>query len=192
MSSLPSISQINTTKTNKYKQNETIELFDKIPSHILFDQILAPLNIRDIFQFGQALVHIKKYRHLFLKWLFSEKTKNSVYCKMTAVPIKDFLIDLQLPYHKTCFDNIFKRSSYKSRRLMRREIYEKYDNEDVVYESFDFMLNFMSGIFLDHLFYEKPTTSVSNYNFDPLSQSLNSSGIWPNILTDDPDSKIPS
>ena len=25
---------------------------------------------------------------------------------------------------------------YKSRRLMRRGIYEKYDNEDVVYESF--------------------------------------------------------
>ena len=155
---------------------ETIELFDKIPAHILLDEILAPLNIRDILQFGQAVINNEKYKSIFLNWLFSDRTRGLIYEKMRSVTILDFLVDLQLPTFDSKFNHEFgisyalhKLECYESftgmrrasmrRASMRRAMYKKF--EDNIYEPFDFSLNYLSGIMLDHLFYGEQTTAVS-------------------------------
>ena len=171
---------------NKIKQNPTNDLLDKIPFHVL-ENILIELNIREIFQFGQAFINYKNFKNVFLKWLFSTKIRKMIHEKMESDTIFDFLANLQFDDFEGRYDWAWENSddhgeksviSFGSppptRAILRKFVYDEFeeDLDDNFYEPFDFSLNFLSGIFLHHLFNQEyktrvlltPVTNVENYS----------------------------
>ena len=168
--------------------NDWLIPFKKLPSSILFDKILPQLNIREIFQFGQALDGNKKYQNMYMTWLLSNRTRNFIYKKMTSAVIIDFLVDLQTPIYSEKQNFDFGIEFYSSVNLMRREMYEEFvlfkKNE---YAPINFLLNYLAGIFLDHLFVQHtPSTTLV---MDTRS-SLQNTGIWIKMPGQNPNNKI--
>lgn len=180
----------------KHDKN-TIDLFDTIPTHILFDKILSPLNIREILQFGQALSGYNKYTSLFLQWLLSDRTRNLIYSKMTSGPIIDFLVDLQLnddgskreDSNRFMFGEFqkirFPPSIKSMERNLRIKEYEDTLLADNSYEPIDFSLSLLSGLLLDHLFGKTDRNKTPVTNIETFS-----SGVWIKMPGQNPKNKI--
>jgi len=163
------MSQQNNSINLTTKPDSTIELFNKLPFQLILDKILVKLNIREIFQFGQALTNYKNFRNAFMNWLFSKRIRNLIYKKMTSDSIFEFLAKLQIPDFKNKYADGLKRTDDYGANLIRKLMYDddKFVFEDNPSEPFDFHLNYLSGILLEHLFNQQsktPVTNLENYS----------------------------
>ena len=185
-------SELNETKITD--KNLAFYLFEKIPNHLLFDKILSKLTIRDIFQFGQALLldnENENYRKIFLNWLFSNATRKMIHRKMTSVRIIDFLIDFQIDVQDVG-DRLFCLCECGDCREIRKEIYgHSFFQGNFAAEADNrsknpFTLNYLSGLFLDQLFNEQTRVTdlelnrenTCNSSTDPELSEPDRRGIW--------------